>query len=107
MSRSTHIRRSSSLCSILLAASTLVLTTRCTEEKESPEEARASAEQCLPYEEVKNRCNRALNDCLDSPIQSIGSWTSGHSLCLICKDVCMQKNGVWPDKLWDGRPCRW
>jgi hypothetical protein len=106
MSRSVRNRRNSPLRSIMLAAATLALTTRCTEGNEPREGVGGNVEQCLPYEEVRHRCNEAFNECLNSPIQSIRSGTSGHSLCHACQDVCMQKNGTWPDRLRDGRPCR-
>jgi hypothetical protein len=102
MNRPMH--KGLSLRPIILAATVLALTTRCTDE-----DWRAGQNQpieCLPYAEVRKRCNEAFNDCLDSPIQSIPSETRGHSLCHVCQDVCMQKNGVWPDRLLDGRPCR-
>jgi hypothetical protein len=61
--------------------------------------------QCLPYPQVKKRCDAAFKDCLDSPIQDIRSETFGHSMCSVCKDVCMRMNGVWPGEV-DGRPCK-
>lgn len=57
-------------------------------------------------EEIKQRCNAAFNRCLETRIQGIESETWGHSLCPIYRDMCMQQKGVWPDKLWDGRPCQ-
>lgn len=95
---------SRSLRSVVLAAAALALTTRCTEEDRLTRQHQSI--ECLPYEEVRKRCNQAFTDCLDSRIQSIRSDTSGHSLCHVCQDVCMQNNAVWPDRLWDGRPCR-
>jgi hypothetical protein len=94
------------LRSFMLAAMALVLTTQCTEGTEPPEGAGNSVEQCLTYKEVRDRCNEAFTECLHSRIQNIHSKSSGHSLCHVCQDVCMQENGVWPDRLWDGRPCR-
>jgi hypothetical protein len=91
---------------IMLVATALALQTRCTEGNEPPKGAEKGVEQCLTYEDVRERCNTAFTECLNSRIQSIRSRSSGHSLCHICQDVCMQENGVWPDKLWDGRPCR-
>jgi hypothetical protein len=61
--------------------------------------------QCLPYPQLTRRCNEAFNKCLDSAIQSIWSETYGHSMCHVCKDVCMRQNGVWPDEV-DDRPCK-
>lgn len=106
MSGPMHIRRPAPLRAILVASAVLALTIRCTEGDEPLERAGKNVEQCLPYEEVRKRCNQAFSNCLDSPIQSIPSETSGHSLCHVCQDVCMQKNGIWPDRLRDGRPCR-
>jgi hypothetical protein len=60
----------------------------------------------LSNEELKRRCNAAFNRCLETRIQGIDSETWGHSLCPICRDMCMQQKGVWPDKLRDGRPCQ-
>lgn len=91
----------------LMAAAALVLTTQCTEGNEPPSSAgRNAAEQCLSYREIKNQCDEAFTQCLNSHIQSIPSMTRGHSLCWPCKDVCMQENGSWPAELPDGRPCR-
>jgi hypothetical protein len=104
MRRPMLIRRATPLGSMLVAAVALALTTRCTEEDRLAGQNQPI--ECLPYEEVRKRCTQAFNDCLDSRIQSIRSETSGHSLCHVCQDVCMQSNGVWPDRLWDGRPCR-
>ncbi|MBZ4417006.1 hypothetical protein [Myxococcus sp. RHSTA-1-4] len=61
--------------------------------------------QCLPYPQVKKRCDVAFKACLNSPIQDIRSETFGHSMCSVCKDVCTRMNGVWPDEV-DGRPCK-
>jgi hypothetical protein len=101
-----HIRKHAPFRSALLAAAILVLATRCTEEDALLKGAGKSVEECLPYEEVRKRCTQAFAECLDSPIQSVRSGTSGHSLCHVCQDVCMQENGVWPARLRDGRPCR-
>lgn len=98
------IRRSAPRHSLLVAAVALALMTRCTEEDRLTGQNHPI--ECLSPQEVKKRCNKEFNTCLESPIQSIPSETSGHSLCWPCKDVCMQNNGVWPDRLWDGRPCR-
>jgi hypothetical protein len=61
--------------------------------------------QCLPYPQLKKRCDMAFSQCLDSSIQGIWSETYGHSMCHVCKDVCMRQNGVWPDAV-DDRPCK-
>jgi hypothetical protein len=100
-----HTRRPALFRSILVAAAALALTTRCIEEDQLSGESQVK--DCLSPKEVKKRCNKEFNACLNSPIQNIPSDTSGHSLCWPCKDVCMQNNGVWPDRLWDGRLCRW
>ncbi len=61
--------------------------------------------QCLPYPELKKRCDEAFSKCLDGSIQDIWSGTYGHSMCHVCKDVCMRQYGVWPDEV-DDRPCK-
>jgi hypothetical protein len=61
--------------------------------------------QCLPYPELKRRCDEAFTNCLDSPIQSIPGDKRGHSQCYPCRDLCMRGNGVWPD-LALNKPCR-
>jgi hypothetical protein len=104
MSRPMHIRKHVPLRAILLAATVLTLTTRCTEEERLTGGSEVS--ECLSPQEIRKRCNEEFNMCLNSPIQNVPSGTSGHSLCWPCKDVCMQNNGVWPAELWDGRPCR-
>jgi hypothetical protein len=101
-----HLGKHAPLHSALLTSAILALATGCTEEDEFLAGAGKNVEACLPYEEVQKRCYQAFAQCLDSPIQSIRSGTSGHSMCHICQDVCMQGNGVWPDRLRDGRPCR-
>lgn len=60
----------------------------------------------IPYRERREQCNAEFTRCLDSPLQGIRSDTFGHSMCHVCLDACMQNNGVWPDALADGRPCR-
>ena len=60
----------------------------------------------LSPKEVRRRCNEALHECLSSKIQGMRSETMKHSLCLICQDACVQNQGVWPNRLWDERPCK-
>jgi hypothetical protein len=85
-----------------MALPLLVLTIGCTSLEDPPEGG-----QCppLPYPEKKKRCDAAFMDCLDSPIQSIPSKRFGHSQCHPCWDLCMQSNGLWPEKAL-GKPCR-
>lgn len=61
--------------------------------------------QCLPFPELKKRCDQAFTDCLGSPIQSIPGDKRGHSQCFPCRDLCKRSNGVWPDSALN-KPCR-
>lgn len=73
----------------------------CTSMGEPPEDVCV-----IPYWERRQRCNEEFLKCLESPLQDIRSETFGQSLCHVCQDVCMQRSGVWPDILEDGRRCR-
>ncbi|TKC95704.1 hypothetical protein [Polyangium fumosum] len=54
----------------------------------------------------KELCDEELNDCLDSPKQSIPGSVEGSSLCLWCREKCTSKG--WPEAVKkDGKllPC--
>ena len=88
----------------LVAATLVAMVSGCTDMGEPP--GRDGAESCVPltYKEIRQRCYETFTACLDTRIQSIRSGTAKHSMCDVCRDVCMRKNGAWPASV-DGRPC--
>jgi hypothetical protein len=85
---------------VMMCAAIVGLVIGCSTLEDSP-----GIGQCLPYPEVKKRCDEAFTNRLDSKIQSIPGDKRGHSQCYPCRDLCMRGNGVWPDSALN-KPCR-
>jgi hypothetical protein len=58
----------------------------------------------LSPEEIKRNCNEEFTQCLETPVQSIRGPKFDHSQCVGCRDLCMQRKGIWPSEA-NGKPC--
>jgi hypothetical protein len=102
----THVARPG--CFLLLGGLLLIWGAGCTSDNDdSRGGGKGSAEQCPPLtsQEVKDLCNKAFTDCLETPIQSIWGEKFNHSQCINCRNVCTQEGGIWPAQA-DGLPCQ-
>lgn len=92
----------------LLGTTLLALAIACSAFDPPDEGGRAGTGQCpapLSYEEVKERCNEAFTECLETHVQSKPGGLWGHSRCIDCRDECMRQKGIWPQRLLTGKPC--